>query len=57
LFAANGETLSGTVLGTALPPDQHNMATFSGTMTITAGTGRYQGATGTVLYRGIANLM
>src|SRR5579864_1405086 len=56
ITAANGDTLSGTVLGTALPPNQNNMATFSGTMTINAGTGRFQGVTGSLLYSGMANL-
>ncbi len=56
LTAANGDTLHGTVLGTALPPDQNLIGTFSGTMTVTGGTGRYQGASGTLLYSGMANL-
>jgi hypothetical protein len=34
LTAANGDTLFGTVLGTALPPDQNNIGRFSGHRTL-----------------------
>jgi hypothetical protein len=44
--AANGDQLFTTQTGTGTPPDQNGVAHFSGTETVTGGTGRFAGASG-----------
>jgi hypothetical protein len=58
MTALNGDTLTGTyaaVVGWGSAPDSIGNGAFSGQLTLTGGTGRYQGATGTVSFSALAN--
>lgn len=46
LVAANGDVINGSFVGRALPEDIPKGSHYIGLLTITSGTGRYQGATG-----------
>ena len=46
--AANGDQLFTTVSGTATFPDANGIVTFLGTDTVTGGTGRFAGASGSL---------
>jgi hypothetical protein len=46
--AANGDQLFTTVTGTATFPDANGIVTFRGTDTVTGGTGRFAGASGSL---------
>ena len=55
LTAANGDALLHTTTGSVAPLDPPEVA-FSGPMTFTGGTGRFDGASGSATFRGTANL-
>lgn len=55
-LAANGDTLTGTYVGTVAGTDDPDVITYDEELTITGGTGRFAGATGTVHVNGVANL-
>jgi hypothetical protein len=55
LTAANGDELHVTHVGTSAPAGP-GLVSFVAQMTITGGTGRFAGATGTVRATGLANL-
>jgi hypothetical protein len=46
LISANGDTIDGTFVGLGVPTDTPNVAHIIEIVTITGGTGRFQGATG-----------
>ena len=46
LTAANGDTVTGTVIGQAVLPPVNGVLSINETWTITGGTGRFGGATG-----------
>lgn len=46
LVAANGDVINGSFVGRALPEDIPKGSHYIGLLTITSGTGRFQGATG-----------
>ena len=46
LTAANGDTVTGTVIGQAVLPPANGVLSINETWTITGGTGRFGGATG-----------
>ena len=46
--AKNGDTLTGTYTGQEFPTDSPNMGLVEATLTITGGSGRFRGASGTV---------
>ncbi len=46
LVAANGDVINGSFVGRTLPEDIPKGSHFIGLLTITSGTGRFQGATG-----------
>ena len=48
LTAANGDQLFTTASGTATFPDANGIVTFRGTDTVTGGTGRFAGASGSL---------
>lgn len=52
--AANGDTLTGTTSGIISPPDQLGVSEFDLTDTFTGGTGRFSGASGSVLVHGVS---
>jgi hypothetical protein len=52
----NGDTFSGNYAGVISPPNAKGFAPFSGLLTITAGTGRFQNVKGTVSFTALANL-
>jgi hypothetical protein len=53
--AANGDQLFTTESGTATPPDQNGILHFSGTETVTGGTGRFAEASGSFEFTGSVN--
>jgi PEP-CTERM motif len=53
ITAVNGDTLTGTAVGAA--PDAGGFGTFSGQITVTGGTGRFQSASGIVPFSAMAN--
>jgi hypothetical protein len=53
--AANGDQLFTTESGTATPPDQNGLIHFSGTQTVTGGTGRFADASGSFSEVGTVN--
>jgi hypothetical protein len=55
-FAANGDRLDTTYSGIAAPPGPNGVIQFSGTLTITGGTGRFRNATGSAAVVGTANV-
>jgi hypothetical protein len=50
--AANGDQLFTTQTGTATPPDENGVIHFSGTETVTGGTGRFADASGSFSFVG-----
>jgi hypothetical protein len=56
LTAANGDTLSGTYAGQAVPTGDSNVIAFDDPGVITDGTGRFAGASGIAKTAGVANL-
>lgn len=54
--AANGDTLTATISGIIPPPDPQGMGEFDLTDTITGGTGRFSGASGSFLVHNISQL-
>jgi hypothetical protein len=52
----NGDTLTGNYAGVISAPDSKGFAPFSGQLTFTAGTGRFQNVKGTVSFTALANL-
>jgi hypothetical protein len=48
ITAENGDTLTGTYAGVTAGPDAAGFGTFSGQITVTGGTGRFQGASGSI---------
>ena len=55
ITAGNGDTLTGTYAAIAGAPDAGGYGTFSGQLTITGGTGRFQSASGVVSFSAMAN--
>lgn len=53
LTAANGDTLMAIYDGTVGAADSNGFAPATGTMTITGGTGKFQGASGTVNFSAV----
>lgn len=54
MTAENGDTLTGTIAGTLGLPTSSGYNTFSGQITVTAGTGRFQSANGIVCFSGFS---
>ena len=52
----NGDTLAGNYAGVINAPDSKGFAPFSGQLTLTTGTGRFQNVKGTVSFTALANL-
>jgi hypothetical protein len=52
----NGDTLTGIYAGVISAPDSKGFAPFSGQLTITAGTNRFQKAKGTLSFTALSNL-
>ena len=55
ITAANGDTVTGTYGGVITVPDSNGFAAFSGQITVTSGTGRFQGASGSVSFSACSN--
>lgn len=56
ILTNRGDTLTANGAGTLTPlPDNANQATVNVTLTITGGSGKYTGATGTLTYEGLAD--
>jgi len=55
ITAANGDTFTGTYGGVITAPDSNGFAAFSGQITVTSGTGRFQGASGSVSFHACSN--
>lgn len=55
ITAANGDTLTGTYSAVAGAPDAAGYGTFSGQLTVTGGTGRFQVASGIIPFSAMAN--
>jgi hypothetical protein len=55
ITAVNGDTLTGTYAAVSAAPDAGGFGTFSGQITVTGGTGRFQSASGIVPFSAIAN--
>jgi hypothetical protein len=49
-------SISGTYSGSAAPTSDPNVITYHVTGPITGGTGRYEGAGGSIVFDGVANL-
>jgi hypothetical protein len=56
LTAADGDAVSGTFSGQAVPTDDPNVVNYEDPGVITGGTGRFTGARGHVTMSGLANL-
>jgi hypothetical protein len=56
ITAANGDTIYGTYSGQAAATDKPGVITYDVTGPITGGTGRFEGATGTLNFLGVADL-
>lgn len=54
ITAENGDTLSGTYAGVTSGADSNGFGTFSGQLTVTGGTGRFQGASGYIPFSALA---
>lgn len=54
--AADGDTITGTYAGTVGATADPNVVTYQEELTITGGTGRFSGASGSVHVDGLANL-
>jgi hypothetical protein len=54
ITAENGDTLTGTYAGVTSGADSNGYGTFSGQITVTGGTGRFQNASGFVPFRALA---
>lgn len=55
-MASDGSTLTGSYVGTVAGTDDPDVITYDEELTITGGTGRFAGATGSVHVDGVANL-
>jgi hypothetical protein len=55
MTAVSGDTLTGTYAAVGAAPDAGGFGTFSGQITVTGGTGRFQNASGIVPFSAIAN--
>ena len=55
ITAASGDTFTGTYGGVITAPDSNGFAAFSGQITVTSGTGRFQGARGSVSFSACSN--
>jgi len=55
ITALNGDTLTGTYQGVGTPLDSGGFSPFSGVLTVTGGTGRFQGASGVVSFSALSN--
>jgi hypothetical protein len=55
ITAQNGDTLSGTYAGVISVPDSNGYAHFSGQIAVTDGTGRFQGASGSIGFTAYSN--
>ena len=55
ITALNGDTLTGTYRAVPAPIDSGGFSPFSGVLTVTGGTGRFQGASGTVSFNALSN--
>jgi len=55
ITAASGDTCTGTYGGVITVPDSNGFAAFSGQITVTSGTGRFQGASGSVSFHACSN--
>ena len=55
IIALNGDTLMGTYQGVATSVDSGGFSPFSGVLTVTGGTGRFQGASGVVSFSALSN--
>lgn len=55
-IATNGDTLTGSYTGTVAGTDDPDVITYDEELTITAGTGRFAGMTGSAHVHGVANL-
>jgi hypothetical protein len=55
ITALNGDTLTGTYAAVGAAPDAGGFGTFSGQITVTGGTGRFQSASGIVPFSALAN--
>lgn len=56
ITAANGDTIYGTYSGQAEATDRPGVIRYVATGPITGGTGRFEGATGTLTFDGVADL-
>ena len=56
MTAENGDTLTGNYAGVINPPDSKGFAPFSGQLTFTAGTGKFQNVKGIASFTALANL-
>lgn len=56
LTAANGDTLAGTYSGRVFATTDPDVIAYEEDLTITGGTGRFAGGTGTLQVTGVANL-
>jgi hypothetical protein len=56
ITAANGDTIFGTYAGQAMPTDKAGVIRYVATGPITGGTGRFEGASGTLTFDGLADL-
>jgi hypothetical protein len=54
---ANGDQLFVNFDGTATPPDQNGVLSFSGIETVTGGKGHFAGASGSLSHTGTASLV
>ena len=55
ITAVNGDTLTGTYAAVGAAPDAGGFGTFSGQLTVTGGTGRFQSASGFIPFGAMAN--
>jgi hypothetical protein len=55
ITAANGDTLTGTYSAVSAPPEAGGYGTFSGQITVTGGTGRFQSASGIIPFSAMAS--
>jgi len=56
ITAANGDTIFGTYSGQAEAADRPGVIRYLATGPVTGGTGRFEGATGTLTFDGVADL-
>jgi hypothetical protein len=55
ITAVSGDTLTGTYNGVGAKPDSGGYGPFSGVLTVTGGTGRFAGASGSVAFTAFSN--